>query len=398
VCAAACLLAACSPDSSSPGDGPTDAGADGDTAPPARQPFMWGFSTGAIRSHRDAYRWIEGGLEEKLQRYASDLRALSAGWLRPHVDWRTVEPVVEEPPLLPADVTDALVERYSLEDPSKNWSAADLLVDTLGAAGIDVLPVVSGGYTVNQPDLVVDGETTRLTPDLVGAEVYLGLVSLNVRACVRRYRDRVRVWQIENELNVACETVIWGWRQGALWCDRAFLTRLMKTLHDAVEAEDPEARTTQNFHTDLHWEEDVVAWADWVDIVGLDAFPNYLEPEPVQGLLVGERVTEALALGLGKPVVVLETGYPTGPAERGYDEEKQAQYVRQAATSTYEAGAAGYFHFTLVSAETGGEGVQAVEPYWGLIRSDGSHKAGWRAYEEAATSGDTSRSAPRRGP
>jgi len=164
---------------------------------------MWGFSTGAIRSHRDAYRWIEGGLEEKLQRYASDLRALSAGWLRPHVDWRTVEPVVEEPTLLPADVTDALVERYSLEDPSKNWSAADLLVDTLGAAGIDVLPVVSGGYTVNQPDLVVDGETTRLTPDLVGAEVYLGLVSLNVRACVRRYRDRVRVWQIENELIVA---------------------------------------------------------------------------------------------------------------------------------------------------------------------------------------------------
>jgi hypothetical protein len=113
----------------------------------------------------------------------------------------------------------------------------------------------------------------------------------------------------------------------------------------------------------------------------------------------------------------METGYPTGPSEAGYDEAKQAQFVRDAFDSAVAAGVRGFFLFGARTSETHAAAItpydleqiaylagflesgdaaallsyalanldyvqnqlagviQAVEGYWGLYRADGTEKA-----------------------
>ena len=101
--------------------------------------------------------------------------------------------------------------------------------------------------------------------------------------------------------------------------------------------------------------------------------------------LVADRVQQAVALGLDQPIMVLETGYPTQPDWKGFSEAGQVAYIEDATIMSYEAGAAGFFYFTLVSAEIGGEGPEVVEPYWGLIRRDDTRKPAWYTYRDIAS-------------
>jgi hypothetical protein len=292
------------------------------------------------------------------------------------------------------------------------------------------------------------------SPDAIGRELYLGHLYLHVRAVVERYDGDgyldapgiapVRRWQLENELNEAFLTALWGWRQpsfeaapGSAWQDWDFLTRLLDTLVDAVKSSDPGAVTAVNFHTDVSdslstalgkktWRQAIAAWSGKIDIVGVDVYPNYYRAQPVRGNVVGERVSEALRLGGGKPVMVLEAGYPSGPSVEGFDEASQDAFIRAAYASAVSAGARGYFHFgsvtreshdalvtpldlanlELVAAAYDGQDasaliafyltqtayikghfvkvLQAVEGYWGLVRADGSRKPAWGTVQELA--------------
>ena len=121
-------------------------------------------------------------------------------------------------------------------------------------------------------------------------------------------------------------------------------------------------------------------------------------------------------MACGKPVIVMETGYPTGPTESGYDETQQATFLRDAFDSSVAAGVRGFLWFGSHTSEThaatitpydleqihllGGfletgdaeallgyalenldyvqnqlaGVVQAVEGYWGFYRADGGEK------------------------
>ncbi len=184
-----------------------------------------------------------------------------------------------------------------------------------------------------------------------------------------------------------------------------------------------------NFHTDVHaglnhyfylygWLESVIRWRFEMDIVSFDAYPNYYRSTPPSGAVVGERARLIKEYSCGMPVVVMETGYPTGSAEAGFDEGKQATFIRDAFDSSVAAGARGFFLFGARTSEThtatitqvdldnvallasyfeSGDAqallnyvfanldyvqgplvgvVQAVEGYWGLYRRDGSEKPG----------------------
>jgi hypothetical protein len=183
-----------------------------------------------------------------------------------------------------------------------------------------------------------------------------------------------------------------------------------------------------NFHTDVNpalnagfslpgWFESIVRWRDQMDVVSIDSYPNYYRASPPDGNRVGLAARTAVGYACGRPVVVMETGYPSGPAEADYDEAKQAQFVRDAFDSSVAAGVRGFLLFGARTSEThdveitpydleqiaylagfleSGDAtallgyaianldyvqnhlagvVQAVEGYWGLYRADGSEKA-----------------------
>ena len=70
------------------------------------------------------------------------------------------------------------------------------------------------------------------------------------------------------------------------------------------------------------------------------------------GSVVGERAAQVATLSCGMPVMVMETGYPSAPAEAGFDEAKQAAFLRDAFDSSVAAGVRGFFVFGARTSET----------------------------------------------
>lgn len=362
---------------------------------PPLEPFFLGFSY--AHDVDFYYPWEPPDPPRQIDHLYRDLKASGAAWFRPHVVWNRVEP--EIPPEAPAPPpTDADVAAYSSR---ARWSEVDLLVEGAQKAGIRLDLVLGCAYTVQLPKTTVGGEKGWFLPDRVGRERYLNRLALHARAVVRRYKDKVALWQLENELNVAGETLFFRWRHGRGWWSRSFQDQIMRTLHDAVRAEDPGARTTTNFHTDLKiapfvysWKSDVRRWAPYLDVIGLDTYPNYLFGLPNLSGMIRGKVRGALGVGLGKPVIIQETGYPAHPGYRLFNEARQARYVEGAIAAARSAGATGYFHYSLTSHERGaddprweGRGVpplQAVERYWGLVREDNSYRPALDAFRRAA--------------
>jgi hypothetical protein len=389
------------------------------------------------------------GLSQVDARAVSLASELGVRWMRPAVRWADVEPALARPSLTVADVkaNPSLVEQYSR---SVSWAAPDALLSSISGAGLRSFVIVGHGYAWRLPRW----NGVAATPDAIGRELYLGHLYLHVRAVVERYDGDgqldapgitpVRHWQLENELNEAYLTALWGWREpsferahASAWQDWGFLTRLLTTLRDAVKDSDAGSLTAVNFHTDVSdalsatlgkttWRQAIQQWSGFIDIVGVDAYPNYYRAQPTRGAVVGERVSAARSFAGDRPVIVLEAGYPSGPAVEGFDEASQDAFVRAAYTAAVSAGARGYFHFGSVTSEThaveitpadlanlervgaayDGEDVgwlitfsltqpsyvqghfvgvlQAVEGYWGLLRRDGSRKPAWSTVQELA--------------
>lgn len=372
---------------------------------------------------------------------------VGARYLRPTLSWRVVEPTVSPTGLTVAAVRadPSLVTQYLA---THDFGAFDQRLGEIAAAGLVPVPIIGHGYTGTLPLR----EGVPAAPDVLGREEYLARQYLFTRAVVERYDGdgvddapsglRIGLWQTENELNQAFFTAIFGWRHPAFfealnsaWMDFAYMTELLHTLRTAVKDADPTALTTMNFHTDVHpdlnlffrqpgWQSAIVLWRTEMDVVSFDAYPNYYRSTPPDGASVGARAGTVASLSCGRPVVVMETGYPSGPAEAGFDEVKQATFLREAFDSSLAAGVRGFFlfgaktsethsatitqedlealEFLAESFETGDartlleyvfanaayvQGhlvnvVQAVEGYWGLLRTDGSEKPAYQVLRD----------------
>lgn len=372
------------------------------------------------------------------------MKELGANSVHPGIRWRKIEREI-----LDASLTVEMVNENPdlVSDYPVDWTAIDNMVNPLADNGFVIVPVIGSG-TVNELPRI-NGEMA--TPDKLGKENYLGCIYRHARAVVRRYKDRIHYWMIEGEINEAQLTTLFGWRKGGAWSDEKFVTKLIATLHDAVRAEDPEAKIIIAFHTDIHedihhdfrpgfingavlagpyhWTEWLEKWEQYLDIVGIDCYSNYYAADPVYGTDLGDRVAAAKKIVQDKPVIVLETAYPTAapgvvlPDPVAFTEEKQAQYVGDAINSAIENGADGFFYFTLQSkgiASTYTEAdlealrtlgtafrngdaealvnflienlvyvknrlpavLKKVEHGWGLIREDGSKRPGFYVLQE----------------
>ena len=372
---------------------------------------------------------------------------VGAEYLRPTLSWRDVEPTITRQNLT-VDAVRSDPAGIAAWAAARNWSSFDARLDAVAAAGLVPVPIVGHGYTTTLPLL----GSQPAAPDVLGRAEYLARQYRFTRAVVERYDGdgvddapsglRIPFWQTENELNQAFFTAIFGWRHPALfgafgsaWTDWAFVTDILETLRLAVKDADPTALTTMNFHTDVHpglnhyfenpgWQEAIVQWRGLMDVISFDAYPNYYRSSPPDGTAVGATAVAVRNLSCGKPVIVMETGYPTGPTESGYDEAQQAQFLRDAFDSSVAAGVRGFFWFGSHTSEShaatitpfdleqihllGGfletgdaetllayafenldyvqnqlaSVVQSVEGYWGFYRADGGEKASLETMRE----------------
>jgi len=290
---------------------------------------------------------------------------LGAEYVRLDIAWNIIEQNLQAPYPTVAEVDGdpTIISDYIS---SVDWTVTDNRVSSLVGAGFTLVPRVVFGVTEKLP--LISGDAATPDHDQLGREYYLGCAYRHVRAVIRQYKTDIHYWIIEGELNEAPLSVFFGWRDGTAWSDTGFLTELISTLHDAVRAEDPSAQIAIAFHTDIHknihhdpmaaifagpyhWTKWLAQWEQYLDIIGLDCYPNYYGADPNYGAEVGERVDIAREIAPDKPVVVFETAYPapapgvTLPEPVDFTETKQDQYVDDAISSVIEYGTSGFFYF-----------------------------------------------------
>ena len=162
--------------------------------------------------------------------------------------------------------------------------------------------------------------------------------------------------------------MLWGWRlpegieglKSGAFADWSFLTEIIKTLSVSVRHEHPKAQIIHNFHTDLSpkllhrlglpsWPEAVEWWRPYLDIIGLDLYPNYYDADKNYKGNLATQVEKAKVVGCGRPVMIMETNYPRGPGERAFEMHKQASYVQTTIKEAKASGAEALLFYGAVS-------------------------------------------------
>jgi hypothetical protein len=364
--------------------------------------------------------------------------------VRQTLQWRWIEPEVLATGLTLADARAPGALAAYVD--GRDFAQADAAVARWTSRGIDVLAGVGSGWDQTLPAL--DGEPAN--PDALGPDEYVARQALAVGALVERYdgdghldapgSPRIARWQVENELNEAVFTAFGGLRSPggtaalrSTWADAAFRDALLDALVAAVRDADPSASVTTNLHCSVHpnfdaafdvepWDAALVRWRDRLDAIGLDVYPNYLSAEPPRPERVADAIARARDLAEGRPIEVVETGYPTGPAELGFDEARQVAYLDGLLRGARDEGAAALYWYGSHTRETTdveidaddvatvakmaaayeagdvtaafalaaehqdghlGDVIASVEAYWGLIRADGTRKPGWDLLADA---------------
>lgn len=350
----------------------------------------------------------------------TDMKEAGANAAKYWFDWSVVEPraVRFDNSLRPAEqgssVTRAilrsrpdLIEEYAFPDSGRflrliDWSTSDELIRALNRAGLSPVPLIADATTAPFVESA-DGSLNRIAPEEppwtgrtsvpgltwgytgVGREAFLGQVLLFTAAAARRYSRgdlRVDLWNTENELNwTYVHVLVAGWRKGDAWLDPSFLLDLLSTLQEGIHLGNPSARATMNLNiADPDWKADARLYLPFMDVIGIGAYPNYIFGEPIQSSQVVDAVD--FARSLDKPVMVLETGYPSGPEGHSWTAEKQAEYFRSAAGGACSLDAEGFFYFKLDDEDLPRPDVQAVENHWGLIDIQGKRKPSFDAFRE----------------
>jgi hypothetical protein len=222
---------------------------------------------------------------------ATNTRALidsHANHVRVYLHWKYFEPVLTEP------VNTTLTVDYLRAHPAdiyrwatkRDWSNLDLRVGFYDhAPHVNVIGEVGEGTVQGLPLISKHGDV--FDPNVVGKQTYLAYIYRAARAVVARYKHRITVWQIENELNQAWLAMFAGQRRlqflASIWADFDFLTDLLKTLKLAVVDEQPSGKVFQNVATDPPaWLADILFlknsfytdaikhWYPFLDYIALD--------------------------------------------------------------------------------------------------------------------------------
>lgn len=253
---------------------------------------------------------------------------------------------------------------------SYEWFRMDSFIRALKDEGLELIPVIGCGYQRMLPEGVDPDENPT---------AYVKAVHESAREIVHRYKGFVKIWQIENEPNWWFAHYAAGWRKGVVWIDSKaqFRRTLLKSLLDAVRAEDGSASIMVNLEVDRALK-DLSFYAEFCDILGLDYYPNYSHAKPVEASSLIPKAKKAFQ-ETGKRLMVCETGYPSGPRMMGYSEELQALYVEKALEAVV-----GLSFIEAVSiwrlSDSEWRSFPEQENHFGLLRANGAPKPAWKTY------------------
>lgn len=226
-------------------------------------------------------------------------------------------------------------------------------------------------------------------------ETYLEALELHTRAVVRRLKNVIGFWQVENELNQADLAAVTNLRDdfrrnGSAWAHLDFLDTVMQAMATAVHNEDPSARITHNFHPfRLRKIQD---WGQYLDVIGLTYNPNFIFAFPMLGFAAGDMVKIAYNLlgNTAKPVWILSSGYPAkenGGSEgwdfsenfdqniNGFTTARQSGWVNSALVNSSASQADAFLYRTYQAQDPNNSSGGTPNSYTGLIFPDGTPKA-----------------------
>jgi hypothetical protein len=243
----------------------------------------------------------------------------------------------------------------------------DDFVSKMSEAGIEVIGAIGSGYHRFLPIGVEANHLGRYLKQLTDSSTEI----------IRHYKDKVKVWQIENEPDWWREHYISHWRRGTIWLNNKNREPILRALYNVVRAECPDGTIVVNLEAE-NMRQDWKLYARYSDIIGLDFYPNYMRTAPIDA---AELRTHSLRARkeTGLPIFVIETGYPSGPGIFGFDEAKQRHYVRSACEVAYACDAItglGWFRFS----DSYWKSFPSQENHFGLLTREGRPKLGWNEY------------------
>jgi hypothetical protein len=288
---------------------------------------------------------------------ASELIKSNLDYVRCWFQWNFFQPKI-----------DSETYRFPLDD----------FVTKLRSKDVEIVAVIGNGYSRFLP-LGVDENDPKS---------YLESLEKASRAIVKHYVDSIQIWQLENEPNWWFAHVSSGWRRGRIWETPGFRDTVLQALYNIIQEESPSSTKTINLEADRK-KTDWKAYAKFCDVIGLDFYPNYAKPLPIN--VSGFDLATDVKNQTGLPLFIAETGYPSGPKIAGYSESNQAQYVTTASQKVMSQDCLNGISLWRYS-DSNWKSSPAQENHFGLKKQDGSAKPAWRAYTEiirAAKSGES---------
>jgi hypothetical protein len=245
-----------------------------------------------------------------------------------------------------------------------------MLVQEATKNSIQIIGKLANGYNKGR------AVSPEWTADLATND-YLAAMDHYARAVVKRYGSTVKLWAMENELNVDQIHVQLGWRAHE-WSNRD-KDRIVQTLDKAIHQSGWHTKSILTVSTAPNFGQYIrsVGRAHY-DMVGLFSYPANFLPvtsnfDSLTGFC-GQANTARKASG-GKPVIMLETGFQT--AGLGRTQQGQADYVQAAVYATLRAGMQGLFIYQYLDNP---EEDLRREQTFGLVDNDRKPKRAWGAY------------------
>ncbi|MEM3732077.1 MAG: glycosyl hydrolase 53 family protein [Candidatus Bathyarchaeia archaeon] len=259
----------------------------------------------------------------------------------------------------------------SLNDSSQyEWVKMDRFINVLKQAGIELLPIVGCGYQRMLPNGIID-PSKNITE-------YIRRIYESTREIVGRYKNLIKIWQIENEPNWWFAHYAAGWRKGLIWFNSKFKQALLSSLKDAVTSEDKNAKIVINLEIDRKVK-DLSFYKKYCDIIGLDYYPNYSHAKPID---VSTLIPKAKNIfeETGKQIIICETGYPSGPSILGYNKTLQALYIKKLQEALNDDLLIKAIFIWRLSDNSEWRSFPEHENHFGLIEANGTPKPSWYAY------------------
>ena len=177
---------------------------------------------------------------------------LGAGWVRLHIPWRYVEK----------------------EKGVFDFSFYDKLIGQIEEKGLNVLAAVGCAYSQMLPDRILSENEICL--DLPS---YLPQLEQYTAETVSHFKDKVAIWQAENEMNhTELHVVPGGWRKPAWILDQKKEIEVLSCIFSGIRENAPESKIMINLECDNpNWQKSLTAYCRSLsfDIIGIDFYPCY---------------------------------------------------------------------------------------------------------------------------